>query len=485
MDIDLTTDPHLDWNNKYTAVLQWAEDIVYEDGFEIYRDGAHLADLLADEFNYEDPNLACNTTYTYEVRPWALVCSPLNCSSYIVPVTTGQCFGTLEGHVWIEGINSGAVSGLPIVADGDECTTNLAQIRFPRAGSVEEVSVDLADYIGAPDDAIGEILCDKYTIHNIRPDPVTDIATIQVTAPAGYQVAFIRKIEAGGVETTENIETGRVGTYPVDIEFGSPETLDAGVQENVYPWFRVVGGDVGAKREFFSKVPVDRGHLIEGEDAALIAETISEAGGDTISENQDWRVDGYNYLTTAGDIYDKLEESLLDKKEELDLQESDPLPDPLKDSYAHVYFRAGDYTPSATVYETEENIIIVVQGDLTLESNVVGPDDSQSGLVFVVRGDVNIEYSVSEVDALLYFAGQFTDIYPDYSGFSWQLYINGGLIGSAGNAFDDGGLGRDLGPVGNNNFPAEVITYDPKYLTKFIPELGESLYIQKEDWVLK
>ena len=474
-----------DWNDDHTVIVDWSP-VLYADGYDIYRNGTLIETVNEPvaSYTYEDTGLYCETDFQYEVRPFRAHCTtPLSCTP-ADPVTTDQCFGILEGHVWEEGLNTGSAVGIPADqdGDGDSCATDRASIVFPRFGSPGGVQAQLADYIIGSDNDIG-LSCGRYALYNILPG-AGNKAEIIVNSPEDYKIVYYRKNDVGGMgEGFFNKKHEKLKSRTFEIEFGSPEILDVSVQDDVAPWFTVVNGDVGAKGEFYSKLPDDQEYLIDGGDAALIAPAIG--GVDRVSENEDWRVESHGdsgYITNLDNIYDELDASLLKNGyEEID-HTSSPLPVIADDEkgFAHVFLRDGDYQPATTTYQSGESMIIVVRGDLIIDQDVIGPDDSASGVIFIVKDDVKVNYQVERIDALIYFGGEFTDIEGiTADDIPLPLIINGGLIGPSAGAFTKG-FGRDLGPIGNNTNPAETVVYKPKYLTMFIDQLGERIYTQKE-----
>ena len=77
-------------NNTCNMNLSW-QNVFYENGYDIYRDGVYRTTRGVNVASWTDTNVACRaSSYQYEVRPYASGCSALSCSQ-----NPGSCPCTL------------------------------------------------------------------------------------------------------------------------------------------------------------------------------------------------------------------------------------------------------------------------------------------------------------------------------------------------------------------------------------------------------
>lgn len=126
----------------------------------------------------------------------------------------------------------------------------------------------------------------------------------------------------------------------------------------------------------------------------------------------------------------------------------------------------GNLTLNEDIFPQEVPGIIFVDGDLTINKNLVS-DTNTTGLVFVVKGNTYIKSTVSQVNAFIISYGKFCDYYTGGptcdsapEGSNSPLTINGSVISLSEN--DKPKFNRKM--VDNRNNQAETINFKPKYL---------------------
>ena len=112
---------------------------------------------------------------------------------------------------------------------------------------------------------------------------------------------------------------------------------------------------------------------------------------------------------------------------------------------------------------------LIITGDFVIEAD--------TGLVFIVGGDIEVTPNVKTIEGMFITNGKFHSrnnncgsniSTPD------QLVINGAV-----HAFGEFCFTRDLG-ADNQNIPAELINYEPKYLYLFGDIVGDPTVIYRE-----
>ena len=141
-------------------------------------------------------------------------------------------------------------------------------------------------------------------------------------------------------------------------------------------------------------------------------------------------------------------------------------------SSSGIYYINGNYEISGNKipsnYSTSVfNQIVFVNGNLTISSNIAV--SKQSTTLFIVKGNVNIDEDVTAVSVGL-ISDQTIDTAYNFSdkGKRNSIEIKGILIANKV-AFK-----RSLQGTGNKKFPAEDITYEPKYVLKMSDYIGNN-----------
>ena len=121
--------------------------------------------------------------------------------------------------------------------------------------------------------------------------------------------------------------------------------------------------------------------------------------------------------------------------------------------------------------------VIFVNRNLNINSNL--QIASSTGLVFIVSGNITINSAVIQVDGVFISYGTFNTTSYNSCGIPLtethsQLKINGAVY-----SFGQACFTRNLGKIHNSD-PAELITYEPKYLVLFRELLGETVTSFKE-----
>lgn len=145
-----------------------------------------------------------------------------------------------------------------------------------------------------------------------------------------------------------------------------------------------------------------------------------------------------------------------------------------------VYKITGDQVLNSGFSVPNEPTVLIVEGDLTINTDIDLPNesDSNAALILLVDGDLNVDESVTQIDAYMVVGGSFNSkAGVPSSSFSSQLNVLGGLIYYTGATF-----GRIIDPLLNpgNNIPAEKFTYDPRILYLFNSE--SILGISRTTW---
>lgn len=123
-----------------------------------------------------------------------------------------------------------------------------------------------------------------------------------------------------------------------------------------------------------------------------------------------------------------------------------------------------------------KRIIVFVNGSLTVSGSVsVLPGDNAAGLVFIVKDDITVNDSVTQLDGVFIFSGTFNSNSSTTT--TNLLRGNGSLVGLGANPFN---LLRTYGTDTALPSPAELWTYQPKYLWLFRNILTQPSYSWKE-----
>lgn len=123
-----------------------------------------------------------------------------------------------------------------------------------------------------------------------------------------------------------------------------------------------------------------------------------------------------------------------------------------------------------------KRVVVFVNTNLNITGNInVSPTDNNSGLVVIVNGNITINDAVTQLDGLYIFSGTLNT--NSGATLSNPLAGYGSLIGTGASAFT---LRRTYGTTGAAANPAELWTYQPKYLWLFRNILTQPSYSWKE-----
>lgn len=126
-----------------------------------------------------------------------------------------------------------------------------------------------------------------------------------------------------------------------------------------------------------------------------------------------------------------------------------------------------------------EPTVVLIDGDLTINSNINLPNesDNNAALILIVDGNVNVASDVTQIDAFMIVGGIFDSKYDSNSTFVDQLNVFGGLVYFGGANFK-----RIIDPALNpgNAIPAEQFTYDPRVVYLFSSE--SILGVSRTSW---
>jgi hypothetical protein len=137
-----------------------------------------------------------------------------------------------------------------------------------------------------------------------------------------------------------------------------------------------------------------------------------------------------------------------------------------------------DIEQEGNIQWTGKPTVIFIDGNLTFGAGL--DVNSNTGLVFIVSGNITINSAVTQVDGVFISYGKFnTTSYTTSCGVPLtethsQLQIHGAVYSFGSTCFT-----RNLGKAKNAD-PAELITYEPKYLVLFRETLGETVTSFKE-----
>ena len=153
-------------------------------------------------------------------------------------------------------------------------------------------------------------------------------------------------------------------------------------------------------------------------------------------------------------------------------QRATPLPGGKMPDHNGLFIYNGDYTMDQNSMPSGFqggvwSAVVIIDGDLSIKKEFEIKPESR--LIFIVTGDIEILGSVGKISGAFFTDGIFNTNSDNKGG--QKLIFSGSVM-----AEDNIVLGRDLGRKGNPNnttTPAELITYQPKYL--FDSLLGEYL----------
>lgn len=130
---------------------------------------------------------------------------------------------------------------------------------------------------------------------------------------------------------------------------------------------------------------------------------------------------------------------------------------------------------SSYTLPSDQRIVILVNGELTIDKDIIVPIGSiteQNFLAFIVKGNIEISPDVENLQGVYIADGEFK------TGASDNRFIGEGIF--MANKFDLGpGRGRDLG-VRNQALPAEKFVFRPDFLINAYPGLWTTSYLWQE-----
>ena len=236
-------------------------------------------------------------------------------------------------------------------------------------------------------------------------------------------------------------------------------------------WLKTTQGDVGARGSISMAHP-------DGDNADYLA-ILQGANNNLFTSAKTWLVKSYsplNVYPTAASSYTSL----------LGLYSKNGIPgvgtteNDVNNLAGNIGQTSGDMTADSTSWPVSYNggaKVIFVNGDLRINSNL--NIASSTGLVFIVSGNITINSAVTQVDGVFISYGTFNTTSYNSCGIPLtethsQLKINGAVY-----SFGQACFTRNLGKIHNSD-PAELITYEPKYLVLFRELLGETVTSFKE-----
>jgi hypothetical protein len=148
-------------------------------------------------------------------------------------------------------------------------------------------------------------------------------------------------------------------------------------------------------------------------------------------------------------------------------------------NFTHIADTDPTYGPLMTT-GTQQTIVIFADNHLYIDTNLDYGGD-QYGLVIVAKGDIYIAPTVTKINAVLVNEGNVVTSYTggsisDLVANSQQLVINGSLI----NLSQSGQRIYFNRSLTDNNIPAEVVNFQPKFLVLLRGMMTQSYTIQRE-----
>lgn len=332
--------------------------------------------------------------------------------------------------------------------------------------------------------------------NDLLPDGITlTLDPTSVTVPSGG-AAFADLKVVTDPDTPLDTYTLRVtGTTEQPDETTNFDEADLEVVEPTFdPWLKTTGGDVGS----FFNIDMVRDVNLDGlfnADYLVIAQHPFVI--DNFYSGKGWEIDQYGGLTglildpdpTSSTMYDVLWDKYESKIEDTTGTVVPP-PDELNNGIitgavgvdGGVMLWNGNIggvnVTNFGAGANERPTAIFVDGNMTIDSNI--SINANSGIIFIVRGDIIVENDVTEIDGMFITDGFFNsrngtncgDLNPNKN--DVRLVINGAV-----HAFGELCFTRDLG-ASNENTPAELINYEPKYLYLFQEIVGDPTVIYRE-----
>ncbi len=264
------------------------------------------------------------------------------------------------------------------------------------------------------------------------------------------------------------------------------------------PWLKTTGGDVGSffdidmLRDIFTDESLyNADYLVITKTPPLIVNFDSKKG---------WEINDYGGLTLdpdpgpALDMYGVLWDKYTSRCVPTSVDVNAPGNVTFAPDCNLVLHNGGDLTIDDSAWNnlglgggyTGDPAVVFVDGDLWIRRNI--EIDGDTGLIFVVRGDIKVSWefqnarNVTNIDGIFITNGSFNS-HTDSNGVvtscntteqSEQLVINGAV-----HAFGELCFTRDLGSD-NEDTPAEIINFEPKYLYLFQEIVGDPTVIYRE-----
>jgi hypothetical protein len=263
------------------------------------------------------------------------------------------------------------------------------------------------------------------------------------------------------------------------------------VESPAKPWLKTIGGDVGSIGKIEMARDPASSPAIPGANAEYL--TISAAAITNFSSVKNWLVSDYSDygglsippLPTSG-VYDALLTSYRRLCDPVTPSGNTPGAVAAAASTCNILQYPGDLTIDndawgATGYSGDPAVVFVT-GNMIIERDIkVAPS---TGLIFVVRGNISVTWNlgppaqlVRQIDGIYITNGEFNTrgVVGDCSlgSNNEQLVINGAVY-----AFGQACFTRSLS--NNQDTPAELINFEPKYLWLFRDIVGNAPTIYRE-----
>lgn len=148
---------------------------------------------------------------------------------------------------------------------------------------------------------------------------------------------------------------------------------------------------------------------------------------------------------------------------------------------------SANITLNAISQKHQRKLVFFFNGDLTINTDINKNTSSctglSCGLILIVKNNLKIKPTVTNIDATIFYGGEFDDLDSYINGNIKQLVINGSLLGTgASKAFKyNSGLNGLRRIVTNNpTLPGEVINYDPANLVILAKIFGQPELLWQE-----
>ncbi len=255
------------------------------------------------------------------------------------------------------------------------------------------------------------------------------------------------------------------------------------------PWLKTTGGDVGSFFDIDMLRDIFTDESLYNADYLVITESLTITNFDSA---KGWEIDQYGGLAGLTLDPDPTSSTMYDVLWGLYGPDSSDGGAPLTQlnqgnmvstvvSNGGVMRWVGNIDGVNLNQYTGKPAVVFVTGSMTINKNLGIKEDT--GIIFIVRGDIIVDPDpgtvVTEIDGIFITNGVFNsrnsvtcDLNPNKN--DVQLVINGAV-----HAFGELCFTRDLG-ASNENTPAEIINYEPKYLYFFQEIVGDPTVIYRE-----